>query len=367
MDKKLQTENTLVSKTANETAVSKCDRCGAELVFDAKKQKLSCPHCNNVVEFKIDNAEELKFEANLDKNTWLLETDVWRCPSCGAKQVVAKKDIAKSCPFCGRTNIVKSKENENITKPNGVLPFQIDKFAAADLALNYAKKKVYAPGFFKKHVSPEEICAMYCPAYTFDADTESVYSGRLGKHYTTTHRDSNGRTHVRVHTRYFNISGGYNKSFDDVLVQASAIIDGKIAKKIKGFDTNTSKKYDEKFLYGSSAEYATKTGNNCYAEAKSFIDKSIYSGILSKYSYDVVVSLDIKSNFSNIKYKQVLLPLYLGKYYYKDKIYNFYVNGENGTVFGHYPKSGWKIFWTIFGVCALIGAGYLVYRLLGGE
>ena len=182
----------------NETEIAKCPACGAKMEFDPKSQKLLCPYCGTDVEIKANDSQELDFlnMLNSSKNTWGNETHVFRCNNCGAKEVVSKHEIAKECPFCGTTNIVSTEELSGL-KPNGIVPFQITKETAVDLATKWARKRFFAPSAFKKSAKPEKVKGTYSPAFTFDAQTKSSYYGRLGRYYYRTVMRNGKREQVR--------------------------------------------------------------------------------------------------------------------------------------------------------------------------
>ena len=65
--------------------------------------------------------------------------------------------------------------------------------------------------------------------------------------------------------------------------------------------------------------------------------------------------------YENITYKYLLVPVWLSSFTYKDKIYQFAVNGQTGKVGGDAPVSAWRVILAI-----LIGAGIIagLYYLL---
>jgi hypothetical protein len=55
-----------------------------------------------------------------------------------------------------------------------------------------------------------------------------------------------------------------------------------------------------------------------------------------------------------------MLPVYIGNFKYKSKLYNFYVNGSTGKVHGKTPKSFWKIFSVVLvSIAVAVGVGLL--------
>jgi hypothetical protein len=251
--------------------------------------------------------------------------------------VLDKREIAHVCPFCGSPSVVERTEIDAL-KPNAVLPFVLTKAQASEIACKWAKKRLFSPKKFKTFFLPEEINGVYLPAFTFDADTYSVYRGELGEHYTVTvHRDGKEETETR--TRYFHVSGEYREFFDDIAVSATDVVPESTMKKVMRCDYHNCVEYKEDFLYGFSAMLYTKSGEACWADAQKQAEREIRRGILAKYNYDTVEYLHVKTSYSNRTYKYLLLPIYLGNYKYKEKSYSFYINGRSGKLKGKAPVS----------------------------
>lgn len=148
-----RTEN---GEVENETAVTKCPSCGANMVYDSEKKKLHCIHCGTVRDIDAKSSEEQDFERLLaENNTWGRETHVFRCENCGAREVLDINEIAKTCPFCGTSNIVKTDELSGL-KPNAVVPFQIGKDEAGSRVRKWIRKRAFAPGKFRKSARPRK-------------------------------------------------------------------------------------------------------------------------------------------------------------------------------------------------------------------
>lgn len=358
-------EADLMTAKESETEVSKCPACGANLRFSPSKKCLVCEHCGTNVKVALDKfSEEIDFARLLDgsRNTWGDETRVFRCNNCGAREVLSKTEISKNCAFCGTSNVVETDDLSGL-KPNAVLPFLIEKDAAAGNIIKWAKKKFYAPGKFKKSLEPQELHGNYTPAFTFDTATVSSYAGRLGKHYYVTVR-RNGKTVTERRTEWFNVNGSYRMNFDDILIQASETVSQKTVNQISPFGTNYSQKYASDFLHGFSATQYTKDGQQCWNEAKQIIQSRVRTAILGQYAHDVVDYLNVNLVCNKITYKYVLLPIYIGHCVYSKKLYNVYVNGQNGKVGGKSPLSWLKIGLTaLIGVAAAVGIGLLVMLL----
>lgn len=348
----------------NRTAVMKCPACGADMIYDAESGKLLCEHCGTQKEIESKTSEELDFERLLtDKGGWD-ESHVFRCENCGAQEVLDKNEIAKQCPFCGATNIVETSELPDI-RPNAVVPFRVALKDAATAVKTWVRKRIFAPQKFRKSAKPEKMKGVYMPSFSFDSQTHSYYTAVLGKHYYVTRR-VNGKTVQEQRTRYFTVSGNYEMFFDDVLIQASGTIDQKSLNKLQPFQTNDSREYTKEYLSGYTATQNTKSGLECWEEAKGVIGNRLQSAILSRYVYDVVSSFRISTQYSGITFKYILLPVYVGHCKWHTKIYNFFVNGLNGKVTGKAPISPLKVFITVLIAAGVIVGLYFLFRTYGG-
>jgi len=357
----------IYEKKEVDTDSIKCSSCGSNLVFDPKTQMLSCPHCGRKESFEKElHAEEISILNGFEQcATWNEESVVFRCENCGAKVVLDRSETAKKCPFCGTAHVVETDELAGI-KPNAVLPFKITAEEAAEKCRLWARKKWFAPRKFKKSIKPENINGVYAPCFTFDSNTSSRYVGRIGKRHTRTVGSGKNRR-TESYIVWQNIAGDYNDFFDDVTVTAGRRLAQRDLDLLAPFDSNNSKAYENKYLLGFMAYHYEKSITDSWSEAKNIIDGRIRSNILSHYFYDVVDYLNVSTSHSDVTYKYVLLPVYVGNYTFAKKIYGFIVNGTNGKVAGKSPKSIWKV-----GLLVLLGiavAAGLIYLILfsGGD
>ena len=342
-----------------------CPTCGAYLIFSPKKQCLYCEHCgyeqaiepNGSVQ-EISLAEGIAVISN-----WNDSAKMYSCENCGAKVLLENGETAASCPFCGTPHIIESEELPGL-RPNAILPFKQSKEDAEDFALTWAKKKLFAPSNFKKRAAVEGLSGVYAPCFTFDSDTRSTYVGVLGKYYTVTvGSGKDRRTETRV--RYFSVSGNYNQFFDDLVYEVSPMINQKIYEKMGSFPLKTAVVYDDKYMSGYCSNYYERDMNSCWEDAKKDIDGIIRKNIVKQYNADVVQSLNVQTIHLNVTYKYVLVPVYVGKFYYKNKLYNFYESGITGKVTGKYPVSPLRVIVAILIGLGLVGLAALFIFLFG--
>ena len=352
-------EKKLFSDEHLDTKQYKCPNCGGTSVFSPKDQKLKCEYCGTTFEINNNQTvnEHLIDELLNSSKNWT-DAQVVRCESCGGKQIVNNNQISIICSFCGATNIVKTKELTGLA-PHGIVPFKVEKNNCIEFVKKWAKRKFFAPNAFKKSVEPKNINGVYAPVFTFDAKTETKYNGSLYETYTTTHTDSQGHTHTSTHHKSFLISGNHKHTFDDLIINASFSsteynkgINDSFLLHLEPFPTNSAKQYDMQYLNGFSALTYSKDGKTCWNEGKQRMESLIQKSILSGYSYDGINFYSQNTKILSASFKFVLVPIYIGHYFYKQKQYFFYVNGSSGKVYGKTPASPIKI--TLFGLAIIL-------------
>jgi len=346
------------------TDANKCPQCGSELTYDIETGNLKCGHCGHAVE--VDDGGAVVRRAMTDEiikshEQWK-EGAVFRCNNCGAKGVLDKKSLSKCCAFCGSPKVVCTQELAGI-KPDSVIPFQITRESARARFLKWLKSKFFAPGKLKKMDKDEQFNAIYGSSWSFSSNTNTRYSGTLGRRETRT-RYVNGRAQTTSTVRYFRVSGDIQQNYRDFFVHSGDQIQSKTFDKLKPFNLSHLKVYRQEYLAGIFAEHYSRAIDVCFNDFANFIKRDLRNRIMRKHNADVVQSLNLNTAYSDKAFNYVLLPVYIANYSWKNKLFNFFVNGTNGKVVGKYPKSGWKIFFTIFGIAVLAGAAVLGFLLL---
>ncbi len=341
-----------------------CSKCGGKTSFNPKNQTLQCLYCGDIVDLDKNRiATERSLDVLFKETREWQDTEVIKCNNCGCKEVISKGQISTSCSFCGTNNIIKTTEISGL-KPQGICPFEKTMVEVSQITKEWVKKKFFVPSAFKKSAKTKELKGVYSPAFTFDCKTHTTYSGRLGEREYYTVRGRDGRTETRSRMVPFSISGDYDRSFDDCMVQASANIPDIVMEKLSPFPTVASIEYDQKYLAGYTANTYAKDGKTSWAEGKKKMEAQIERDILNKYDHDCVYSFDATTGYHDVAFKYLLLPVYIGHHTYKGQNYNFYINGSTGKIYGKTPVSGSKIFFLVLGILAALGLAALVVTLL---
>ncbi|MCH5159492.1 MAG: TFIIB-type zinc ribbon-containing protein [Clostridiales bacterium] len=353
----------------------KCPNCGAPLKFDPTSGKLACEHCKSLVDFEQSkDVKERDFDEMYDFTPWKEdEVSAYRCANCGASSVVSRTALATTCPFCS-SPVVLDEKTTGLVRPDSLVPFELSEKDAATQLAAWKKHKVFAPNKFRKHTRAKSVKGVFVPVWTFDAETLSQYNGRLGKHKTRTVR-RNGKTYTETYTDWFRVSGEMPAIFDDIMIAGSSNVEAKYFNEVKSIDRTKYTVYTDEYLAGYVADNYTVAPQKAYNVAQKIMDGAIRDKILRKYNADVVGSLDVRTTEISRSFKYMLFPVYVAATKFRGKVYNQYVSGFwtnrnklKASVSGNFPKSGWKIFFTVLAAVAVVGGlvALLVYAMLHG-
>lgn len=359
-------EEQILSESTEEVTNKKCPNCGATVTFDPASGMLYCDYCGYKHELpKPEEGQticEMDFKSALHTKSfnWGEQKKEVQCKQCGAVTVYDALETAAVCPFCGSTSVMPA-SNENTIAPGAVCPFSVTKEQAGEHFTNWLKKKWFAPRKAKKSASPEAFQGVYLPYWTYDAQTTSNFTGRAGFDKTVKDKDGNTRTE----TNWQRVMGVYQKFFDDVTVMASKRQEGSGVEECEPFDFSKMVPYSPQVVAGFVAERYSIGLQEGWETAQGTIQSSLSSDIAShirhRWHADRTDSVRFSTLYTNITYKYLLVPAWISSFKYKDKIYQFAVNGQTGKVGGKSPVSGWRVMLAILiGIGIIAGLYYLL-------
>lgn len=348
-----------------------CDACGGDLRFDPNGRQLVCDHCGNTQRLDSGpwgkvQIKELDFDAALNKALPAMEmeeTRVSKCPNCAAEVEFDPEVHATECPFCATPVVTDTGMHRHI-KPRGVLPFALDEATARDAMTHWLGRLWFAPNGLQEYARKgRRMQGIYVPYWTFDADTTSQYTGERGTVYyeTRTVMRDGKRQQVQVpKVRWRGVRGRVARFFDDVLVLASTSLPKRFTDALEPWDLGDMQPYAPEYLAGFRAEGYAVTLKDGFVEARQKMDGIIARDIRFDIGGDRQRIHSVETDMRDVTFKHVLLPVWLAAYKYRGETYRFVVNGRTGKVQGERPWSAVKIaVAVILGLVVAAGIGYV--------
>ncbi|MDF1729195.1 MAG: TFIIB-type zinc finger domain-containing protein, partial [Sulfitobacter sp.] len=349
-----------------------CDTCGSDLRYDPQAGQLVCDHCGNVEAIEgsdrhLAPIRELDLEAGLRTDlasTEMEETRVTKCPNCAAQVEFSGEDHATECAFCATPVVLDTGLNRHI-KPRAVLPFALTEETAREAMGKWLGSLWFAPNGLQAYARKgRRMQGIYVPYWTFDADTRSSYRGERGTVYYVTRtvmRDGKRVQQQVPKVRWRAAAGRVARFFDDVLVLASTSLPKRYTDALEPWDLAALEPYAPEYLAGFRAEAYGVSLEDGFVEARARMDRIIERDVKFDIGGDRQRVHQIDTDLSALTFKHILLPVWLAAYKYRGKTYRFVVNGRTGRVEGERPYSAIKItFAVLLGLIAAGVAGYFM-------
>lgn len=358
-------------ETIDDALQTKCKSCGGYAQYSPADENLKCTYCGAITELDKTPAEnkgndfhEWKNKADEDKadSEALVEATEIKCRQCGAHTTLPANTSGAKCAFCSTPLILSEAHIKRFWQPEYVLPFKVTEKQSSANFKNWLGKRWFLPTIIKKHsVRPESFKGVYLPFWTYDSNTYTEYTGQKGVNRRVKKTDASGKIVEKTETDWFTAYGAINQSFKDIPIAASKTLPPKISNKLTNWDMKNSVNYQKEFLAGFITEIYQKDFRDGVHDAKKKMDEIIKERIEKDIGGDKQRILSKDTNYNDLKFKLLLLPIWISSFQYNGKLYQFVVNGRTGDVIGEYPQSKVKIFLFILMIVAII---YILYKLL---
>ena len=347
----------------------RCPGCGADLKFAPEGGCLTCPYCGRQerIEPPPGAVEERSYEEYLQLHPDRMSTLAQGalevgCQTCGATVTFAPPMVAGECDFCGSPLVAQPRSADPVVAPEGVLPFRVTQDAATAAIRGWLSSRWFAPNALKKFAAQESIGGVYLPFWTYDAYASSSYTGERGEHYYTTQsyteRDAQGREVTKTrqvrHTRWHPASGRVERWFDDILVPATKSLPPARLTALEPWDLGELTGYEPGYLSGYKAQRYQVDLSEGFELAKKAAAPAIDADVRRDIGGDEQRVSHVSTRYSAVTFKHLLLPVYVGAYRFRDKVYQVVINGRTGEVQGERPYSFWKIFFFALSLALLL-------------
>lgn len=343
-----------------------CEQCGGDVEY-VPRVGMKCPYCNHT---KGEPQNEDQVIEEWDFHTYasrarrgfdVAKSQDLKCQACGATSSYAGDAASAKCLFCGQPVVIE-KAGEDVIRPEAVVPFKVDRLKALEKFKAWVEKLWFAPNELKRLAESDRFNGVYRPYWTYDCATHSWYRGERGEYYWDTewYTDSQGRRRTRSvrKIRWYPASGQVRNFFDDVLVTAGRPLEWETT-----YHLGDLKPYDPGFLAGWQAERYSLTVEKGWFQAKEVVDAGVHRSVCADIGGDTQRVHSIRTSYNAIRFKHVLLPLWLSSYFYRGKSFRIQVNGQTGEVRGQRPWSFWKIFFLVLAILAVIGGAIALFAL----
>ena len=292
------------------------------------------------------------------------ETRVVHCDTCGAEVQFEENVHSSECPFCASPVVTDTGTHRHI-KPQAILAFRLSEREAHEKMGQWLKGLWFAPSKLSKYArSTGKLSGLYVPYWAFDVATKSRYTGQRGTHYyVTVGSGKNARRERR--TRWSSASGRVQRQFLDLLVMAAQSLPRANIRRLEPWTMADLQPYSSEYLSGFRAEGYTVALPEGFEIAKERMAEQINADIRRDIGGDEQRISSVNTDYSDERFKHLLLPIWMAAYRYRGKSYRFIVNGQTGRVQGERPWSPWKIAGAVLAGLVFLAIAFYVAEMGG--
>lgn len=309
-----------------------CGACGGQQRYDPASKGLICDHCGArsdiIDDHHLDARREMAYDPKKVEEPPAVD-HAHLCQTCGGEVVFVGKAVSDRCPYCNGPVVLNAGHAHYI--PSGLIPFAITQTEAMKQLHGWAASRVGAPNDLLEKVEQGDIAAVYAPFWTFDADKTVSYSARK-------------RVHRGKQTYWRNIKGVTGLVLDDQITAASDHVTPAIRDGIMhGFDPALLRPYLPEYLAGFAAELHGTNVSDGLGHMMQDLEPVVHEEIKRDAGSRSLHSIHYTSKLRDVRFRRVLLPLWILHYRYGDKAKRIVASGIDGKTFGERPFSKSKL------------------------
>lgn len=341
------------------TVTFKCPCCGGYLEFEPSLQKFKCLYCSQVLseeDLRDQSAQrEAEAEARTEEAAGGLRS--YNCQMCGAEIVTDATTAATRCYFCHSPVVLQDRLDDDF-RPDGVIPFRLNRERALEEFKAYVKKKTFIDRSFFDNAQLEMFSGVYYPYWYYDVEGNADFVGEGTRRSVST-----TPSHIVTTTRFYRVTRRARMALRNIARKALGKLDGKLSDGIHPYTLGEVKEYASGYLSGFLAEKRDVDDDTLRAQMLNEVRGHADTLIRSAHSYH---SLKGQTTFTadSIRARYILLPAWVltwkggrdGAPYY------YLMNGQTGKVCGRLPIDKRKLWLTAIGA----GLGLFALLCLGG-
>lgn len=331
-----------------------CPNCAGQCVFSPHHVGLECQSCGDIryiqIDRSVDPAKEFHYHPDLPHTEQAIHTGdvLHECQTCKGQVVFSGPALSERCAYCDGPVVLGQPDASYQTV--GMIPFALTDTDATPRVQDWVAARRAAPSDLADIVAKGRVAGIYVPFWTFDSE-EAI-------DYMVKYRVKRGKNWVRKTLNQF-----MNTSFDDMLVPASLHVSPLIRDGIlHDFSPRDLRPYTPAYLAGFAAERHYETVSDGLRANAADKDLLIRNRIRHHSGKSNITYVGYKTDTTGIKYRRILLPVWILHYTYAGKPMKVVTCGLHGRTFGERPFSTSKL----IGYAAACATGAAAFGFIWG-
>ena len=331
---------------ANAAQTFTCPQCGGRLRFDPHNQDLRCDNCGfkRGVESTPAPGPEMVVDFSLPTRqgqTWAVAERLFTCQQCGGHTVLSPGQTSNTCPFCGSAALVAAADDADLIAPHALIPMKQTAVEIAERVLTWLGRDFFAPDDLAKLARNNRLYPVYVPFWRFSLTATLIWRAQ-----TSSGRDKRWKWEDGETTFFF----------DDFLQPGARALPSNVLSAIGPFDLKGLVRFQPEFLAGWPAGSYDVPLAQASLDTRTAVVRDASKQLWSKAlpGAHIATLQVLRPEYSSQTFQLVLLPVWVGAYKYRDKIYRVLVNGQTGKVAGDRPADRLKVVLLIALIAAVL-------------
>ena len=328
-----------------------CPQCGGRLRFDPTNQDLRCDNCGfkQAVESTPAPGPELVLDYSLPTRqgqTWAVAERLFTCQQCSGHTVLPPGQTSNTCPFCGSPALVAAADDADLIAPHAVIPMRLTAVEIAERVRTWLGRDFFAPDDLTKLARNSRLHPVYVPFWRFSLTATLFWRAQTARGSDKRWRWEDGET------TFF---------YDDFLQPGAHALPVDLLSAVGPFDLSGLVRFRPEFLAGWPAGSYDVPLSQASLDMRAGVVRDASKKLWSKAipGAHIATLQVLRPEYSSQTFQLVLLPVWVGAYKYRGKIYRVLVNGQTGKVAGDRPADRLKVVLLI----ALIAAALIPVAL----
>ena len=329
-----------------------CPNCAGQCRYAPLSQSLECTSCGAAhsiaVDPSVDPAEEFHYHPDLPHTEQRSHTgDTLRqCETCGGQVVFTGPALSDRCAYCDGPIVLGPADVSYQTV--GMIPFALGADDAQSRVETWVQTRHAAPDNLPRIVAQGRVAGIYVPFWTFDSQEAVNYMVRY-------------KVRSNKKWRHRSVKDSMTTAFDDMLAPASPHVTPLIRDGIlHDFNPEELRPYTPAYMAGFAAERHYESVTEGLKSNAADKDLLLRNRIKRHSGKSNITNVSYKTHTTGIKYRRILLPVWILHYTYGDKPMKVVTCGLHGRTFGERPFSMKKLFGYALALsAAAVVAGWL--------
>ena len=272
----------------------------------------------------------------------------YSCPACET-EFFARKEL-KRCIYCGR-DMLSGCDSQSV-KPDGIIPFSVDKEKAVRAFKDFCKGKKLLPKSLKEADFERGTQKVYIPVWVLNGKGKStaVFDAAKGESF------KEGKTEC-IRKDFYSLKREGEVSFEDFIVKNEKLFG--FLDNIKPYYFAEAKDFDTRYIEDAYVYKFDRDIDEAAQKVRSAVEKILadeYKKDISDFSHAELDKISVSFDSQYLEY--ILVSVWLMNFKYDGAVHSFAVNGQTGSFAGKAPvgKSEFlKYFLLVFVIIAVIG------------